>query len=758
MYRYVKQGKAPVSMGAGTPVMVSCRCLIGSLVAALAVMVAMGGLFLQNQWAQSSLQAMRRLQEGDHLQSGTTTTATAGTTAAAADVVPRILPHDRRTTTTALFDEEARALASIIENGCRAQQTQTHTPRPAKAKTVDVALIGAGGFARSTYLPNLAELSAKGKKDGAADNAGNDNDSVIRLRYIVVRGDVKRTIPGAPVGAKITNDVKRAIQEVDLVIIATRHDSHAELATRALHAGKWVLCEKPMAMSSDQMVGLLDGGGGKRGHPYPAGSYLTVGYNRRHSPIAVRVKEIIDSSSVGGGNNNNKYNPVAISYRVNTPSDPATSWLFDMLQGGGPNIGEACHFYDLFSFWTAGDTKNSKSSNSNPPVSVRSSPLFNGKAELGFLTTVVFRDSSVATLFYVYGKDKGQSKERIEIIVGGKGDVLVIDDWKTLTINSKTVADVAPGKGHRELLQRVVTGAAATGADRCDKLELSVDAALISYEAQAQIEEHLLLNANDVAQDSSGAFPDFPTTAGSGSYDDNDGRLVLTPEQRELFLHSGVLKLPRKLPTSLVERAKEAFFNELKNPTRKEHLVITKTEQRISQIFSHPDQIFASLLAWKPMVDALEQLVDGPVELATNRHNHASMRRSENKRATYFHRDTYSRSHNFVTALIYLEDSTYETGCTRFVPGSHNMVLQERDFGSVAQQEIGVPMPAGSVLLMDAHVWHRLGPATGVNRTRMTLTAAYSAHNELVDTSEEQKYLVKLSKVEGDEYKGNVKN
>ena len=69
--------------------------------------------------------------------------------------------------------------------------------------------------------------------------------------------------------------------DVDAVLIATRHDTHAPYAARALRAGKHVFVEKPLALDEA-------GAGRRRGRARgAAAASCMVGFNRRFAPLAV---------------------------------------------------------------------------------------------------------------------------------------------------------------------------------------------------------------------------------------------------------------------------------------------------------------------------------------------------------------------------------------------------------------------------------------------------------------------------------------
>lgn len=66
-----------------------------------------------------------------------------------------------------------------------------------------------------------------------------------------------------------------------------------------------------------------------------------VGFNRRYSPFAERIKKEIK----------NRINPLIISYNLNSGFIPLDNWVYTN-EGGGRIVGEACHIIDLFNYFT----------------------------------------------------------------------------------------------------------------------------------------------------------------------------------------------------------------------------------------------------------------------------------------------------------------------------------------------------------------------------------------------------------------------
>jgi predicted dehydrogenase len=80
--------------------------------------------------------------------------------------------------------------------------------------------------------------------------------------------------------------------EVDSVHIATPNRLHYEFASKALEAGKHVMCEKPLAMDSEESAELVEQAAGK---DLAAG----VNYNMRSYPLAREAADMVERGEVG---------------------------------------------------------------------------------------------------------------------------------------------------------------------------------------------------------------------------------------------------------------------------------------------------------------------------------------------------------------------------------------------------------------------------------------------------------------------------
>jgi len=225
----------------------------------------------------------------------------------------------------------------------------------------------------------------------------------------------------------VTTDDALTTDEADLVIVATPHDTHAALATRALEAGRSVLCEKPLALDEEGLGAVL--GAWRAG-----GGLLAVGFNRRHSEAVAVVRDAVASGP----------SPLAITYRVAADPTPPGHWYGERGQGGRL-LGEVCHFVD-----TCGALVG------HPAVSVTAQASVRGRELLlaeDLVLTVRYADDSLATILYTTGGTPGMAKERIEVLGGGRS--ALVDDFANVVVDGRQAHLDRPGKGHAELLTGV---------------------------------------------------------------------------------------------------------------------------------------------------------------------------------------------------------------------------------------------------------------------------------------------------------------
>ncbi len=299
-----------------------------------------------------------------------------------------------------------------------------HVRGPARqvAGVIRTAIVGAGSFATSVHLPNLTKLRES-----------------FSIQSVMSRSGVSAVAAAKRFGAcSSTTDVAAVLgdPEVDLVLIATRHHLHAELAARALDAGKHVFLEKPLATDRAGLDRLLEACG--RAQNASGGPpVLSVGFNRRFSPYLDRVKKLIAG----------RQGPLVVHYRVNAGSLPANHWVHGE-EGGGRNIGEACHFYDVFTFLTGQRVA------SIDAVAAGAGAAGTLRANENFSAAISFADGSLCTLLYTANGAPGLGKERMELFVDGKS--LVLDDFRRLELHGfggDGLSTRAPEKGHFEELE-----------------------------------------------------------------------------------------------------------------------------------------------------------------------------------------------------------------------------------------------------------------------------------------------------------------
>ena len=278
-------------------------------------------------------------------------------------------------------------------------------------------------------------------------------------------GATAKAVAARAEAAYATTDLDEVLRDdaIDLVLISTRHDSHAALTLRALEAGKNVFVEKPLALDEEELAAIESFYADRADGPL-----LMTGFNRRFSPAIARLRELLSGRT----------SPLVANYRMNAGYIPLDHWVHGP-EGGGRNIGEACHVYDVFDALVEA-----------AEVSVQAQAIGaesrNWAANDNFVATIGFADGSVCTLTYTALGHRDHPKERLDVYAGGR--VYSLDDYKSLTVDgggdgwrSATVK-----KGHTEELEALAR-ALREGGPWPIPLEQQLQATRISFAVERQL-------------------------------------------------------------------------------------------------------------------------------------------------------------------------------------------------------------------------------------------------------------------------------
>ncbi len=188
-------------------------------------------------------------------------------------------------------------------------------------RTVKIGIIGCGGIANGKHMPSLAKVEGV--------------EMVAFCDLIIERAERARAQYGTP-DAKVYTDYRDLLAdpEIEVVHVLTPNRSHADISIDALHAGKHVMCEKPMAKTAADAKRMVEAA-------RKTGKKLTIGYQHRQKAPARYAKEYIEGGELGEIYYANCY---AIRRR-GTPNWGV--FLNEYEQGGGPIIDIATHSLDL---------------------------------------------------------------------------------------------------------------------------------------------------------------------------------------------------------------------------------------------------------------------------------------------------------------------------------------------------------------------------------------------------------------------------
>ncbi|MEU9992405.1 bi-domain-containing oxidoreductase [Streptomyces sp. NPDC048045] len=287
-------------------------------------------------------------------------------------------------------NQAAEAQAPAVAVPAVRRSGEVSAPGRAAKTPVRLAFVGAGNYATSMLLPHLAQ------RDGV-------ELSTVVTTTALSAANAQRKFGFA--GATTDLDAVLGDKSIDAVFVVTRHSSHAELTRRALLAGKTVFVEKPLALTEDELAGVLaavEESGNDR---------LQVGFNRRFAPLLQEARKRFGART----------GPASLRYLVNAGRLAHGSWYLQQGTEGSRFAGEGGHFIDTASWLLDAD-----------PVSVYAVAT-SGNEDL----QVVLRypDGSTATITYVTTGAPGFPKETLDMVADGK--VLRLDDFVRASVYAR---------------------------------------------------------------------------------------------------------------------------------------------------------------------------------------------------------------------------------------------------------------------------------------------------------------------------------
>ncbi len=310
---------------------------------------------------------------------------------------------------------QSKSIASIIkynENSIPEHSIRVKKEEFQPNKGV-IGLIGAGNFTKMKLLPSLEGTQAQ-------------------IKYIVSSGGINGTTLAKKHNiAQSTTDYDLVLDddEVNLVMITTRHNLHADMVIKALNKDKHVFVEKPLALNAQELQRIDEA-------YFKSKGTLMIGFNRRFSPHTQKIKSIIG------------HTPMNIVATMNAGAIPPNVWIHDMKVGGGRIIGEACHYFDLIVYLTGSRIKavSMNAMGENPEENTDNASIL-----------LKMENGSIGVVNYFANGSKSYSKERLEVFSQEK--TLIMDNFiKTSGYGTKGFSKLKTklDKGHKAQFRKIV--------------------------------------------------------------------------------------------------------------------------------------------------------------------------------------------------------------------------------------------------------------------------------------------------------------
>ncbi|MGP0029272.1 MAG: bi-domain-containing oxidoreductase [Acidimicrobiales bacterium] len=313
-------------------------------------------------------------------------------------------------------------------------------PRAPVSGQVRIGVIGAGNYASSMLLPAFKKTPAAALAMVATRSTLSSLDAARKFEIPETTTSADEVIDG---------------EDIDVVLIATRHATHAELVDRALRAGKTVFVEKPLSLSVEGLESV------RRAVVESGNTRLFVGFNRRFSPPLRKMADLLSP----------RQGPLQLIYRISAGLLDPSSWYNDEAEGSR-FVGEGGHFIDTTSFLVGARPQS---------VWARSgSSSSTGNAVSGDLMAVIsYADGSTANIVYSTRGGSQTPKEVLEVL--GAGRTLALHNFDKVEAymgtRRRSTYGFHSGKGQAEEVEAFVQ-AVQSGGDMPISIESLLDTTL----------------------------------------------------------------------------------------------------------------------------------------------------------------------------------------------------------------------------------------------------------------------------------------
>ncbi|MHB1687567.1 MAG: Gfo/Idh/MocA family protein [Ignavibacteriaceae bacterium] len=192
--------------------------------------------------------------------------------------------------------------------------------KPTHVKKIKWGVAGCGRYTENTFIPTL-HLLRKSSLNSIFSN------NLERAKFISEKF-------GTPTYFNNYDDFLKS--DITAVYIGSANNHHYEEVIKAAKAGKNILCEKPLSLTSSQAEEMINVCRENK-------VLLAVNYSLRFHPTILKAKELLDNQLLG------KLIAINLSYNFDLP--PSTNFRFNKAQGGGALRDVGTHMIDLLRFF-----------------------------------------------------------------------------------------------------------------------------------------------------------------------------------------------------------------------------------------------------------------------------------------------------------------------------------------------------------------------------------------------------------------------